>query len=294
MKLHVAHAISYRYTEPVTLAPHLILMRPRENHHVSVLRYALTVEPAANLFWARDHNENSLAWAYLYDRTDHLAVRTDFEVETLDHNPYNFVVRMDAVRYPFPYLPAEAPMLAPYLAGAGGDGTLLVWLRSILPQFPDETLELLTVLNRTLREHIAYRTRPEPNLQSPDETIRLRSGTCRDFAELMLHACRALGFAARFVSGYLFDPSEEDPAVRGSLHAWTEVYLPGAGWKGFDATHGILADAHFIPVAVGRSSENLNPVTGAFWGRSGVTSAMDATVEVTEIQPIGPTLERDP
>lgn len=278
MRLQVTHHLTYRYSEPVALAPQQILLRPRENHQVSVMRFRLAVEPESRLCWTRDHHENSVAWAYFRDRTDELDVRADLEVETLDRNPFDFVLRSDAVRHPFHYLPAEAAMLAPYLDEPGGRShPLLAWLRSVLPQFPEDTLELLTLLNRALSEQISFRSQLDPTVQNPEDTIRRRSGTSRDFAVLMMHACRALGFAARYVSGYQHEVAH---AAGGGLHAWTEVYLPGAGWKGFDAAHALLADEHFVPVAVGRGAENLAPVTGAFWGRSGIDSTLKVYVEV--------------
>jgi len=283
MKLHVIHNITYRYSAHVVLAPQHILMRPRENHHVSVNSFKLTTEPETKLFWSRDHHENSLAVAYYYDRVEKLVVRTDFEVETLERNPFEFVVRLDAARYPFDYMPAESAMLAPYRDSPDGKSRpLLAWMRSALHEFPDDSLELLTQLNQTIREHIDYRTRIEPGVQAPDETIRERSGTCRDFANLMMQACHALGLAARFVSGYLYDPTLDPDVPPGTLHAWAEVYLPGAGWKGFDPTHAILVDEHFIPVAVGRGPANLNPVTGAFWGAKDTRSELETSVEIRE------------
>ncbi|MGH8019882.1 MAG: transglutaminase family protein [Opitutaceae bacterium] len=286
MKLHVVHTLSYRYTAPVVLAPQHILMRPRENHHVSVAGFQLVTTPEMKLFWARDHHENSLAIAHHYDRVEAFAVRAEMEVETLERNPFDFVVRLDAARYPFEYTPAERAMLAPYRDTPDGKARpLLAWMRSALREFPDDTLEMLTQLNQTIREHVDYRTRPEPGVQAPEETIRNRAGTCRDFANLMTHACHALGFAARFVSGYLYDPSSAPDAGEppGSLHAWTEVYLPGPGWKGFDPTHAILVDDHFIPIAVGRGPANLNPVAGAFWGAKDTRARMETSLEVREI-----------
>jgi transglutaminase-like putative cysteine protease len=150
-------------------------------------------------------------------------------------------------------------------------------MRSILPQFSEDTLELLVQLNRALGEQIGLRTKLESAVQLPEETIRRRSGTCRDFATLLMHACRALGFAARYVSGYRCDPGHPP---NGGLHAWTEVYLPGAGWRGLDAAHGVMIDEHYVPVAIARSPENLAPVTGTFFGRTGVDTALKTVVDV--------------
>jgi transglutaminase-like putative cysteine protease len=284
MKLHVVHHITYRYPTPVVLAPQHILMRPRENHHVSIVSYSLTTEPETKLFWSRDHHENSLAVAYYYDRIEQFGVRTEFVVETLERNPFEFVVRLDASRYPFDYMPAENALLAPYRDTPDGKSRpLLAWMRSALPEFPEDSLELLTQLNQVIREQVHYRPRMEPGVQTPEETIRRKSGTCRDFANLMMQACHALGLAARYVSGYLYDPTNDPDVSPGSLHAWTEVYLPGAGWKGFDPTHAILTDDHFIPVAVGRGPANLGPVSGAFWGPKDTRSEMETSLVIREV-----------
>lgn len=284
MQLRVLHSVGYRYTGPVWLAPHQVLMRPRENHHVSVLRFRLLIEPGARLFWTRDHHDNSMALAHFNDRSEALIVRAEFEVELLDVNPFDFLLRMDAVHFPFDYSAAERIALAPYLETPGAaTKPLLDWMRSILPERPDDTLELLMQLNRELRDQISYRERLTSGVQLAEETIRQRCGTCRDFALLMVQACRALGFAARFVSGYLFDASVPPGEPAGSLHAWAEVFLPGAGWKGLDPTHAILADAHFVPVAVGRNPDNLAPVVGSFWGEPGIRATMDTIVEVTAV-----------
>ncbi len=278
MRLQVIHHLTYRYSEPVALAPQQILLRPREHHHVRVQRFHLAVEPEARLCWVRDHHDNCVAWAYFRERANELDVRAEIEVETFERNPFDFILRPDAVRHPFHYAPAEAAVLAPFLEETGGRiHPLLAWLRTIVPQLSEDMLELLAQLNRALGEHVGFRARLEPRVQPPEETIRRRSGTCRDLAVLMMHVCRALGIAARYVTGYRRDVAH--PAG-GGLHAWTEVFLPGAGWRGFDAAHALAVDDQYVPVAVGGGPENLFPVSGAFWGRTGVDSTMKTIVEV--------------
>lgn len=276
MKLRIVHSITYRYTEPVTLAPQRVLMRPREHHHASVLGFRLEVSPRAKIFWARDACENSLASVHVHERCQEFSLRATSEVETLDANPFDFLLVSEAARHPFHYPSAETTALAPFLEPPRGRShPLLSWLRAIMPQFPDDTLALLTQLNRTLRDQIHLREELSPLVQQPEETIRTRSGTCRDFANLMMHGCRAIGLAARYVSGYRLDESG-----RSGLHAWTEVYLPGAGWKGFDASTSLLSDDHYVAVACAPGPDNLAPVTGAFWGAPGAASSMDSTVDV--------------
>lgn len=277
MKLRIVHSITYRYSEPVALAPQRVLMRPREHHHASVLGFRLEVSPRAKILWARDACENSLASVHVHEQCSELVLRATSEVETLDANPFDFLLVSEAARHPFHYPSAETGALAPYLEPPRGRShPLLSWLRAIMPQFPDDTLALLTQLNRTLRDQIGLRDELAPLVQSPEETIKARSGSCRDFANLMVHACRALGFAARYVTGYRLDES-----ARSGLHAWTEVYLPGAGWKGFDASTSLLSDDHYVAVACAPSPDNLAPVTGSYWGAPGVSSLMETAVAVT-------------
>lgn len=279
MKLRIVHAITYRYSEPVALAPQRVLMRPREHHHASVLGFRLEVSPRAKIFWARDACENSLASVHVHERCSEFTLRASSEVETLDANPFDFLLISEAARHPFHYTPAETTTLAPYLEPPRGRShPLLSWLRAIMPQFPDDTLALLTQLNRTLRDQVHLREKLTPQVQTPEETIKARAGTCRDFANLMMHACRALGFAARYVSGYRLDET-----AGSGLHAWTEVYLPGAGWKGFDASTSLLSDDHYVAVACAPAPDNLAPVSGSFWGGPGATSAMEAVVSVSRV-----------
>ena len=279
MKLRISHRIHYRYSEPVTLAPQRVLLRPREHHHASVLSFRLDVNPRAKIFWARDANENSLASVHVHERCAEFSVHATSEVETLDANPFDFLLISEAARHPFHYSASDAAALAPFLEPPRGRShPLLAWLRSIMPQFPDDTLALLTQLNRTLRDQIHVQPKLRPDIQSPEQTIQARSGTCRDIANLMTHACRALGIAARYVSGYRFD--ERDTF---GLHAWTEVYLPGAGWKGFDPSTALLSDDHYVSVAAGSGPEQLAPVAGTFWSSPATTSTMETTVEVARL-----------
>lgn len=279
MKLRISHAITYRYSEPVTLAPQRILLRPREHHHTSVLAFRLEATPRSKIFWARDAHENSLASVHVHERCQEFHIRATSEVETLDANPFDFLLISEAARHPFHYAAGDTAALAPFLEPPRGRShPLLAWLRAIMPQFPDDTLALLTQLNRTLRDQIHIRPKLSPVVQAPEQTIQTRAGSVRDIAALMMHACRALGIAARYVSGYRWTDDGEP-----GLHAWTEVYLPGAGWKGFDPSTALLSDDHYVAVALGASPENLAPVSGSFWGGSGVTSTLDSAVEVTRL-----------
>ena len=283
MRLQVIHTTTYAYSEEVTLTPQQILMRPRDGHTLSVERFTLDVTPDARVFWTRDHRDNSLAWAYFSEPTDEFTVRADFAVETFDRNPFDFLLRLDAMKAPFAYTEAEAAMLAPFLALSDERRKLLHnWLSDVLPNAPEDTIGRVNAVSSAVREQIQYAERHEQGIQSPDETLARASGTCRDLAVLQMTVCRSLNIAARFVSGYLFDPSVENGQPAGSLHAWVEVFLPGAGWRGFDPTHAIMVDEHFVPVASGRRPENLNPVTGTFFGSKNARASMETQLDISE------------
>lgn len=147
-------------------------------------------------------------------------------------------------------------------------------------------MALLTLLNRLVNQAFLYQRRETPGIQTPDETVQLGSGSCRDFAVFFAAVCRRLGLAARFVSGYLYDPPINGGSganrAHGSMHAWTEVFLPGAGWKGFDPTNGVLCSDYFIPVAVARHPETVNPVQGSYLGTEPVENQMESWVEIVE------------
>lgn len=284
MKLRVQHDIEYRYSKPVLLSPQQLLFRPREGPMVEVRNFSLRIDPVVQLYWSRDYRDNTLAWAYLDDFQEHLFVYADFEVEMHESNPLAFILRVDAARFPFQYDPTEASLLAPYLAVSPEvAAALLAWSREHLAEPSEDTLDFLARINRTIRDRLRYEPRWEEGVQTPQETLARRCGTCRDFSLLMMYLCRAHGLAARFVSGYLYDASDTAGENAGSVHAWVEIYLPGGGWKGFDPTHGVLTDDHFIPVASGRRPENLNPMTGAFYGAKDARAAMTARVQIAEI-----------
>lgn len=287
MRLLIDHQTRYFYEDEVSLGPHNFLLRPRENAMVSVRHFRLSIEPEAKVNWLRDHNENGLLRAFFRDPTRTLSVRVEMEVETLESNPFDFILDSEAFNYPFTYNAREASALQPYIDPTAARGPAADWVREILPALPEETLTLLLELNSRVKENLRYMTRGDAGIQPIEETLRLRSGSCRDIAFLMMHAVRALGFAARFASGYLYEPgTQEKDQESGSLHAWTEIFLPGAGWKGFDPTNGILCDDHFIPLAVGRQPDNLNPVSGLYYGQRKIPSTFQSRVRFQRLDPV--------
>jgi len=285
MFLRATHLTRYTYSQPVSFAPHALYLRPRETARQRLHNFAITLSPTAKLISTGDANENSLDWAYYPPGTlsDTLEIRTEFMVETLDTNPFDFFLAPSANAFPFTYSPAERFALSPSLTPPSADTTscLITWLAQHLPTPPTDTLSLLSALNGAVRNALFYTRRDEPGIQSAITTLRIGSGSCRDYAVSFIELCRHLGFAARFVSGYLYEapPADGSRAYAPAIHAWAEVYLPGAGWRGLDATRGIFCDDAFIPVAHAALAETVNPVQGSFYGQAASTLHNEITLE---------------
>ncbi len=283
--LVIRHTTRYHYSAPVSLGEHRLLLRPRVGHDLRITSSNLEITPSpAKVSWARDVHSNSVAIVRFESApTDHLTLRSEVHVEHYDHKPLDFWVEERAVNYPFVFDPTERIDLAPYLTPVfnSDQKTVGAWVKQFAPTGQSiETYVLLDRINRTIAETFRYAAREEPGVQRPAETLQSQSGSCRDFATLMIEACRYLGLPARFVSGYA--STEDIPAALGSTHAWTEVFLPGAGWKGFDSTGGIVTGPKHIAVAVGRDPESLPPVAGSFTSSApNVTSHLEVDVQVT-------------
>lgn len=265
--LYIRHSTRYAYSSPVTLGQHRLLLRPRVGHDIRITHSSLAIDPApAKITWARDMHGNSVA-VVTFQRTPttHLHLASFVEVEHYDDKPLDFLVEDRAVLFPFVFTPTERVDLLPYLIPVFNSDQKAVadWVSQFLqPGQQIETYVLLDQINRNIAQTFAYAAREEAGVQRPSETLERRSGSCRDFATLMIEACRYLGLPARFVSGYA--STDDIPAAQGATHAWTEVFLPGPGWKGFDSTGGIVTGSKHIAVAVGRDPESLPPVAGAF------------------------------
>lgn len=283
--LLIHHATRYRYSSPVTLGEHRLLLRPRAGHDIRFVSSDLVImPPPEKLSWARDVYGNSVAHANFSPvSTTELFIRSDIRIEHYDEEPLKFLVDSRAAKFPYLLLPSERIELWPYLIPCYLDDQNRVaeWADKFWKaERRVETFALLTEMNRTIANTFTYRPREEAGVQRPKETLATRSGSCRDFATLLIESCRYLGLPARFVSGYAH--TGEVPAALGATHAWTEVFIPGAGWKGFDSTGGIVTGPAHIAVAVGRDPESLPPIAGSFHSADRtVKSELEVSVSVT-------------
>ena len=284
-RLQIKHVTTYQYAETVTLLPHKLLLRPREGHEIRIESAELIISPAHHLQWQRDVYDNAVAQATFTEQGSQLSIDSRVLIQHYDDQPLNFLVADYAVLFPFQYNSAECADLGPYLSAIFEQDRLLLstWMHQFWQSGQVvETYLLLEWINKAIATGFTYKQREEPGVQGSAITLTRRAGSCRDFATLFIEACRSLGLAARFVSGYLYSPTL--PRGQGATHAWSEVYLPGAGWKGFDSTSGEVVGNHHIAVAVSRHPESVPPVSGSFQAVTPQSPVMQVSVDVAEIQ----------
>ena len=265
------HRTRYRYDRAVRLGPHDVRLRPAPLCRTPVLAYALSVRPSGHtLRWMHDAAGNHVARIWFQDSSDQLEFAVELTADLEPFNPFDFLVEPYAERYPFAYPAPVARELAPFTPPAE-NGTLLVRFAEEMRQDARadlcSTVELLVRANQRLRRDIAYVTRAEHGVHPSEDTLRERRGSCRDVAWLLVQVLRHLGFAARFVSGYLIQLANANPdsprTDQADLHAWCEVFVPGTGWLGLDPTSGLLASEGHIPLARSSSYELAAAITGS-------------------------------
>lgn len=278
----IVHRTYYNFSEPITLGDHTLILRPREDHELRIESFDLNISPSASLLWHRDVEGNSVASATFTEKTQQLGIESTVFIQQFNDQPLNFLVEDYALRYPFNYRAEDINILDPYriLPAEPIQKKVMEWISQIWQA--GESIQTYTLLNR-LCNHIfqtmTYNIREEPGVQSAEQTLLQRSGSCRDFAQLFMAAARCLGLAVRFVSGYLHVSPTPDSG--GATHAWVEVYLPGAGWKGFDPTSGSIAGTDHMAVAVAASPELIPPVAGTFTGTA--DSVLSVGVWVSQV-----------
>jgi transglutaminase-like putative cysteine protease len=285
IKLRIHHRTSYRFHRPVSFGPHRLMLRPRESRELRLTSSTVTVDPAATVTWAQDVSGNAVATAAFQAMADNLVIDSVAEIQ-LDAAAWPvFDIAASAISYPFRYSDDEWTDLGALAIQQYPDaaGHLRSWAQAFVRSNPTDTLALLKDLSNGVPGWISYLAREQEGTQPPTQTLDRRSGSCRDFAVLFAESARSLGFGARIVSGYLYNPDQGSVGSTGagSTHAWAEIYLPGAGWITFDPTNRSVGGFNLIPVAVARGIRQAMPVAGSFVGSRDAFQEMTVEVHVT-------------
>jgi transglutaminase-like putative cysteine protease len=292
--LTIRHVTTYRYRQLVAFGEHRMMLRPREGHDQRVIDAQLVVTPEpSDLRWVHDVFGNSVAVAQFAGRARELRFDSVVHMEHRPHRVVDLQLENHAESCPFSYSMEEMPDLARSIERHYPDPDREVdrWARQFLRRNgPTGTVDLLAAMTHAVKDTLTYVRRDERGVQEPARTLKLGSGTCRDFAVLFMEAARSLGFAARFVSGYLYSPGRDGDGHLGgsSTHAWVRIFLPGAGWVEFDPTNGILGNRDLIRVAVARDPGQALPLHGTWTGFPSDSLGMTVEVSVTASVPSPP------
>ncbi len=278
----ILHRTYYNFSGMVQLEPHSLRLRPREGFELHIESAKLEITPPAVLHWHRDAEDNSVAIATFDTPASQLMIESEVIIQQFNEAPLDFLVADYATNYPFVYSPNDRMILSPYLnlVEHTSDAALTAWIAGLWQ--PGEAIQTYSLLERIclhIHETMTYQIREEPGVQSAVDTLTRGTGSCRDFANLFMEASRHLGLASRFISGYL--QSAPSAVNYGATHAWAEVFMPGAGWKGFDPTTGKIVGADHFAIAVARLPESVPPIAGSFTGPTG--TSLDVGVWVTEL-----------
>ena len=265
MHIHVRHESEYTYDYPVALGPQTLYLYPRAYPYQRLLAYELTIDPKPSRIVRNIDVEGNVQQLVYFDHpTRHLCVTAEMEVQSDEFNSFDFVLfPFDTQRVPFHYPKSVEDLLQPYLEQVGVSIKVRQWAEQIAAGADWQTTAFLMALNQTIRE-FTYEVREVGAPFPPEQTLTLCKGSCRDYTTLFIAACRSMGIAARFVSGYLLG----NPQQEHQLHAWAEVYLPGAGWRGFDPTEGSVVVNRHVFLTSTAKPELAAPISGTFSGRA--------------------------
>ena len=268
MHLHVRHKSEYTYDSPVALGPQTLYLYPRMYPYQRLLAYELDIDPKpAQVVRNIDVEGNVQQLVYFSHPTTHLHVCVEIKLHSEEFNSFDFVLfPFETQRVPFRYPKDVQPLLQPYLERVDVTERVESWARQVAAGAGWQTTAFLTALNQTIQQ-FTYEIREEGAPFPPEQTLNQRKGSCRDYATLFMAACRSLGIASRFVSGYLFG----NPQQEHELHAWAEVYLPGAGWRGFDPTEGSVVVNRHIFLASTAKPDLAAPISGTYNGKANST-----------------------
>jgi transglutaminase-like putative cysteine protease len=286
--LQVRHTTTYNYVRPVRFGEHRLLFRPRDSHEQRLLEAELAISPQpSELHWIHDVFGNCITIVDFAEPAAELRFETRIVLDHSSQMTPRFATEERAKLWPFEYEPDSLPDLAPFMHVHNPSAELDAFAQKFTRAGREtETGHLLMTMTMGVRESLVYSRRTDPGTQPPERTLAMRKGTCRDFAWLMIEACRSLGFAARFVTGYIYVPSRDGPALRGggATHAWVQVFLPGAGWVEFDPTNGIVGSKDLIRVGVAREPKQARPLSGSYVGDRADYLGMNVQVNVTTVK----------
>ncbi|ARN21642.1 transglutaminase family protein [Piscinibacter gummiphilus] len=294
----ITHTTTYRYRKPVTFGEHRVMFRPRDSHDLRVLATDLVVSPEAAVRLIQDPHSNSVALVTPLGEAEELRIVCSFRIEHAVTNNLELPLSPGAEFFPFSYSVEERFDLEQYLRPHYDDpfGRLSTWARQFIrTDGPTGTRDLLVAMNQFIKNEFTYAGRDEEGTQTPLDTLANRSGSCRDFALLMMEAARRLGVATRFVSGYLYDPALDRAAIEGenetpsdtvgagATHAWLQAYLPGAGWVPFDPTNNLTGGSQLVRVGVARDPRLAAPISGSWYGEPDAYLGMTVDVRVRRV-----------
>lgn len=284
-RLRIIHTTTYRYSEPVGFGIHRLVVRPREGHDLQVEDLTLSVQPQCRISWHRDLFGNSIALVRFPEKSDTLEFRNEVTVFRRDVGSDRGLLDLLPVKLPVEYLTVESPVTRGYIAPVYPEESTVLheWTRSTFsPREGQDAVQLIHDISRWIYKNITYRRREDRGVQTPAETLRLQSGSCRDMATLLLESARTLNLACRFASGYL--DSAASAAGRAATHAWAEVYFPDHGWFGCDPTLGESTSLKHIVTGVSSHPRGVMPVSGTYSGPSGVYQGMTVTVKMDRLE----------
>ncbi|MGO4737799.1 transglutaminase N-terminal domain-containing protein [Bosea sp. 2KB_26] len=289
MQLRIRHATTYCYAQPVEFGPHRLMLRPRDSFDLRVVETALSITPAAQLRWMHDAYGNSVAIASFEGLADSLDIVSELVVERFGPALPSPVLASDAAMTGVVYTPSERAALQPYLAlaSADPDGALDQWLLSFRARSGAGTGHLLRDLAHAINDTLTYAIRYDEGTQHPLDTLQLGCGSCRDYAWLFIELARRLGFAARFVTGYIHERTLESGGLVspvGLTHAWADVFIPFDGWVEFDPTNDLVADRQLLRIAVARVPEDASPVSGSYTGLAGAFLGLNVGVSIEPVE----------
>lgn len=284
--LTVYHSTVYRYGAAVKLGEHRMMFRPRESHDLRLISTNLVITPTpARTRWLHDPFDNSVAVITFEGTTIELGFESTVALEHFESSMPEYSLEETARTYPFRYSDEDFPNLERALAHRYPAESVSRWALQFLDaSATTDTMKVLRAMTHGVNEQFTYAGRVEKGVQTPEETLGKRRGSCRDFAVLMIEAAKSLGIASRFVSGYIYVPDSAGFAGGGATHAWMQAYLPGAGWIDFDPTNGIIGNRNLIRVATAWTHEHVLPLCGTYEGPAEACLGMEVIVDVREAE----------